>query len=719
MIIRSLDSSTSRGEFFAFPGELAIGVPWRLLCWRRRREENSRCVNDTDGRPAIELLLLVPMASFLDLLPPELQCRILTSVDSLDLYFLSLTSHGWHHHAWNFLRYLDLRSFYAACISDRKSSTHKHRKWRKQTCSLISTPSYPDVDVAKLPTTGSIIAPLSSSVLRQPTSIRGLKSSSLILDADSELFEASKSEDKAMKGQKSRKTNKNSFCRRVFPYQPRPNSYPTSNKPSSLDTFSMDAHYGRSFGGLIYSRKWKPHNSLAALLDRTPRCCIGEISLTGCYVYPKLFKILANSCAGDHLMSLNLGCVYGFTAASMLHISKLGGLQCLSLRGCEGVGSATLHMLRKMTSLTFLDIRDSLTVNLSYKDMNWRHLSTSSAVLPSNISHGYTGMERLRLKEFSVFRELPDFDESIDPAEELFEVCDLRNSGASVSSGWYTPAHEIFEAVSDLRNLVTLLVTEWNRTADFPEYGRYLAVNASLRSLALQYADPLAGWHKIHPTLESLSFASGRYANYFVASRHFENLQLPNLSVLDLTRCYRINDAAVEAIVTAAPRLRELKLGFCDAVSNLALSNSIVPKLQNSLTSLDLRHIDSIGDSGIHSLAKMSKLTRLTLAGLPHLRCCSFLTELPQLKYLDLSRCAHLYLDTIAGLADAPSLQKLSLRNCPRLTYESVRPLLERSKTLTSIDLRDCPQMTRALRGSMNISKGLRCCLVTPIEAST
>lgn len=322
------------------------------------------------------------------------------------------------------------------------------------------------------------------------------------------------------------------------------------------------------------------------------------------------------------------------------------------------------------------------------------------------------------MSDFSIFRELPDFDEPVDPTEERFEVCDIRTSGTSVSSGWYTPAHDIFASVSELKNLVTLLVTEWNRSADFPEYGRYMNNNASLRSLALQYADPLSGWKKLHRHLESLSFASGRYANYFVAAKHFENLQLPNLSFLDLTRCYRVNDAAIAVIVVAAPQLKELKLGFCDAVSNRALSDSIVPHLNKTLTSLDLRHIDSIGGSGIRTLAQLSKLNKLTLAGIPHLRCLSFLVELPELAFLDLSRCPHLYLDTIAELVNAKALKKLSLRACPRITYESIRPLLEKSASLSSIDMRECPLISRALKGAISISKSLRCCLVTPIEGS-
>lgn len=656
------------------------------------------------------------MTSYLDLLPAELQNRILLSVESLDLYFLSLTSKEWNRHAWNFLRYLDLRSFYAASIPIGKSGTHKHRKWCKQTCSLLTIPEYLDIDVAKLPTTRSLLSPIENQFLRAPSSVRGLKSSTQVLDAEYELSDTSKSEDKATKRHKTRKTDKSSLCRRVMPPQMRPSSYPASFKRASFKSDKSNSSQSDRVGALIYTRKWKPHRALNAILSHAPSHCIGEISLTGCYVYPKIFKTLAYSTARGLLRSLNLSCVYGFSASCMAQVAALDELQCLSLRGCEGVGDATLQLLRKMTSLTFLDIRDTLCVNLSSKDMSWRHLSTSSAVLPPSLSFGLDAEEKRRMKEYSIFRELPDFDEVVDPIEECFEVCDLRNSGVSVSSGWYTPAHDIFEAVADLRKLITLLVTEWNRSAEYPEYGRYLVSNASLRSLALQYADPLSGWKKIHDQLESLSFASGRYANYFVAARHFENLQLPNLTALDLTRCYRINDAAIAAIVSAAPKLCDLKLGFCDAVSNRAISDSIVPHLHETLTSLDLRHIDSIGGSGINDLAHLSKLTKLSLAGLPHLRCCSFLVEMPELRSLDLSRCAHLYLDTVSELANAPSLQKLSLRACARLTYESVRPLLEQSKALLSIDLRECPQISRALKGSIAISKGLRCCLVTPVE---
>lgn len=665
------------------------------------------------------------MASYLDILPLELEQRILSLLGTLDLYFISLTSKEWHQKAWNFCQQLDFHSFYVASHSQPKMASRKHRKWCQTLQSLMKLTFRPDIDLVKLPTT---CLRLDGSFLRSfhPLSIRRSspnidlgppKSVSSPIEVDPSTKHRKSTKSKSERNLDStpamRRQPKGNHCKAVVNLD---------EKAITWVSLGQDQHKAR-----IRTKKWRAHHFAKSLLTHLPTSCLGEISLSGCYVYPKIFRVFASSPCKSTLRSLNLNCAYGFSSACMSPISKLSKLQCLSLRGCEGIGSQALLSLRKMTSLTFLDIRDALCIELKSNSISWKHLSTSSATVPTSLSNGYDCVERSEISKYSVFRDVPDFDEDSASLEGHFGRYEVRSTNG-IPPSWYTPARELFEAISPLRRLVALHVTEWNRNSTKTDYGKHIIAISGLKGLALQFSENLRIWTKFHQNLESLSFASGRYANYFVEGRHFVGFNLPHLKSLDLTRCYRLSDDAVFSIVNCAPNLETLKLSFCDSLTESCIKDSIVPKLQYTLKYLDLRYIDAITDEGVRELTEnanlANSLTRLSLAGLSRIKNCSSLSRLSNLSFLDLSYCQSILKNApISVLSQAPKLQKLSLRGCEDITVSGIQTLLNKSSSLTSIDLRDCPAITKSMTVSptpsrkslvkLAIPPTLRCCLVS------
>lgn len=206
--------------------------------------------------------------------------------------------------------------------------------------------------------------------------------------------------------------------------------------------------------------------------------------------------------------------------------------------------------------------------------------------------------------------------------------------------------------------------------------------------------------------ISNLSFATTTYANYYVLGAQFANVSLPHLKHINFTNCYRINDAALAIVVEAAPNLVELKLCFCDGISDFSLINTI-PKLESSLRLLDLRHVDTLTEHGLSHLSKLGKLESLCLRHVDGLHSCAPFAAMPSLQQLDLSYCSNVQNESIAELSRI-NLKHLALRGLKLLDLSAIRSILTEPCFLSSIDLQECPALSYALNAAKSSWKELR-----------
>lgn len=128
--------------------------------------------------------------------------------------------------------------------------------------------------------------------------------------------------------------------------------------------------------------------------------------------------------------------------------------------------------------------------------------------------------------------------------------------------------------------------------------------------------------------------------------RTFEQLR-----ILDLTSCARLTDQAIEIIISAAPRLRNLVFAKCRNLTNNAVD--AISKLGKNLHYLHLGHCGHITDEAVIRLV----------------HACN------RIRYIDLGCCIHLTDQSVVKLATLPKLRRIGLVKCSSITDESVKAL--------------------------------------------
>ncbi|KAF8308478.1 RNI-like protein, partial [Clavulina sp. PMI_390] len=139
-----------------------------------------------------------------------------------------------------------------------------------------------------------------------------------------------------------------------------------------------------------------------------------------------------------------------------------------------------------------------------------------------------------------------------------------------------------------------------------------------------------------------------------------------HLRLLDLTSCALLTDAALEGIITNAPRIRQLTLTRCSGLTDEALGS--VGKLGRGLHFLHLGHVSNLTDLGV---------TRLV-------QSC------PRLRYIDLANCSLLTDLSITSLTSLTKLRRVGLVRLPRLTDNALYALGEKNTGLERIHLSYC-----------------------------
>ena len=178
------------------------------------------------------------------------------------------------------------------------------------------------------------------------------------------------------------------------------------------------------------------------------------------------------------------------------------------------------------------------------------------------------------------------------------------------------------------------------------------------------------------------------------------------LRILDLTDCNELQDAGLQKIVNAAPRLRNLVLAKCRNITDRGLL--AITRLGKNLHFLHLGHCANITDYGVSHLIKYCNRIRYI-----DFSCCSNLTDdsvshlamLQKLKRIGLVKCGNITDRSIRALArPKPSgsghyypsnLERLHLSYCTHLTIRGVRKMLMNCPQLTHLSLTGVPPFLR------------------------
>lgn len=130
-----------------------------------------------------------------------------------------------------------------------------------------------------------------------------------------------------------------------------------------------------------------------------------------------------------------------------------------------------------------------------------------------------------------------------------------------------------------------------------------------------------------------------------------------HLRILDLTSCARLTDAAVEKIITVAPRLRNVVFAKCRLLTDNAVDS--ISRLGKNLHYLHLGHCGQITDTAVIKLVQ----------------ACN------RIRYIDLGCCIHLTDASVVKLATLPKLRRIGLVKCLAITDQSVLALAMAQRT--------------------------------------
>ncbi|KAI2788726.1 SCF E3 ubiquitin ligase complex F-box protein grrA [Penicillium oxalicum] len=186
-----------------------------------------------------------------------------------------------------------------------------------------------------------------------------------------------------------------------------------------------------------------------------------------------------------------------------------------------------------------------------------------------------------------------------------------------------------------------------------------------------------------------------------------EHLTFDSMRILDLTACDQVKDDAVERIINASPRLRNLVLAKCRFITDRSVA--AICKLGKNLHYVHLGHCSQITDSAVIQLIKSCNRIRYI-----DLACCNSLTDvsvkqlatLPKLRRIGLVNASLSPMKVfwrsliLRGPATRCVLPGLLLFLKPALVMltklrQGIRPLINNCPRLTHLSLTGVPAFLR------------------------
>jgi hypothetical protein len=163
---------------------------------------------------------------------------------------------------------------------------------------------------------------------------------------------------------------------------------------------------------------------------------------------------------------------------------------------------------------------------------------------------------------------------------------------------------------------------------------------------------------------------------------------LRNLKLLNLSECVQLNDQALIGLSNTA--ISSLSLSFLTSLTSsglLSLSSS------HSLTHLDISFCTQFGSDFTRQLSAFPHLTSLNLSWLSAVSHLD-ITACSDIRILECRGCTGLLASELRKLSLNHHLQAVNLRECTQLVDQDIHSLVQACKSLTSIDISDCQQLT-------------------------
>ncbi|KAI7863984.1 hypothetical protein BDF14DRAFT_1733090 [Spinellus fusiger] len=387
----------------------------------------------------------------------------------------------------------------------------------------------------------------------------------------------------------------------------------------------------------------KSWNQVCTVLNNsTPlfpyRCFIRRINLTH----------LTHAVMDPHLVFLsNCERIERLTLAGCSSLTDQGLLALLNHGACSFLVSMDLSDVPLISDLTLTRIAEQcpklqgLNLSMSREGQDQLSLITDSSIV--KVAHHCRGLKRIKIH----YRALVTDVSALALAEHcpgLTEI-DLMNCGITN----------------------TALVAIFQQCRDLKEFRVNQCVQLSLSAF-----------------LQSFPLTS-------LGKNSYEQLRL-----LDLTGVLMLTDSAVQHIVWAAPRLRNVILNKCCNLTDasvLALCG-----LGRHLHYLHLGHCSQLTDHSILHLAKhCTRLRYLDLANCSQLTDTSVteLATLPKLKRIGLVKCTNITDEFMYALTThvgvATTLERVHLSYCSRLSVHAVMHLVHFCHRLTHLSLTHVP----------------------------
>ncbi|PON52718.1 LRR domain containing protein [Trema orientale] len=202
-----------------------------------------------------------------------------------------------------------------------------------------------------------------------------------------------------------------------------------------------------------------------------------------------------------------------------------------------------------------------------------------------------------------------------------------------------------------------------------------------------------------------------------------------DLEELGLQGCTNVSDSGITDLVSGCPGIKFLDVNKCSNIGDVGIS-SVSEACASSLKTLKLLDCYKIGDASILSLARFCKnLETLIIGGcrditdesiqslatacencLKNLRmdwCLNIsnsslsciLAQCRNLEALDIGCCDEVTdaaFERLSSRQTELTLKVLKVSNCPKITVAGIRKLLDKCNSLEYLDVRSCPQITKA-----------------------
>lgn len=149
-----------------------------------------------------------------------------------------------------------------------------------------------------------------------------------------------------------------------------------------------------------------------------------------------------------------------------------------------------------------------------------------------------------------------------------------------------------------------------------------------------------------------------------------------SLKTLKLLDCYKIGNASILSLAKFCKNLETLIIGGCRNISDESI-RSLATSFKNSLKNLRMDWCLNISDSSLSCI----------------------LVQCRNIEAIDIGCCEEVTDAAFEGLSSREtklSLKVLKLSNCGKITVAGIGKLLNKCSSLEYLDVRSCPQITKA-----------------------